>query len=292
MAVVGVKDESDLIGRCIDHLAAIGIDHVIAVDRGSTDGTLEWLEQRQSPDTLSLLRLPDDVALHREKSWPLIRAMADDLKADWLLFQDADEFWLPRSGSVGDGVVPATADAGRIDRYNAAVIGAGASPMEAFDPERYGDILLYVKPTPTFPTAIGDDPSLVWSQGIPKPKVMARLRALDYVRPGDHNADLKAGACWAAEPVPDTVIAHLPFTTFQRFATKVRNIRIALTDHPEFFEGSRASHWRRWAALEEQGRLREEYDRQLIPAEQVAGLRQDGVIASAQDILASRNGAG
>ena len=44
-AALGVKDEIELIERCIIHLQNIGIDLILACDVSSTDGTREVLER-------------------------------------------------------------------------------------------------------------------------------------------------------------------------------------------------------------------------------------------------------
>ena len=48
-AHVGIKDEVDLGGHCLDQLFAIGVDQVVVTDMGSTDGSVELLRAR--PDT-------------------------------------------------------------------------------------------------------------------------------------------------------------------------------------------------------------------------------------------------
>ena len=43
-AYLGVKDEVELIEPCIAHLRSIGVEHIMACDMSSTDGTAEVLE--------------------------------------------------------------------------------------------------------------------------------------------------------------------------------------------------------------------------------------------------------
>ena len=42
-ALLGVKDEVELIGACVAQLRNIGVDQIIVSDYGSTDGTLDIL---------------------------------------------------------------------------------------------------------------------------------------------------------------------------------------------------------------------------------------------------------
>ena len=55
-AYLGVKDEAEIIEKCIAHLRAIGVDTILACDMSSTDGTAEILEKCRS-DTFSILTL-------------------------------------------------------------------------------------------------------------------------------------------------------------------------------------------------------------------------------------------
>src|SRR5947207_8904432 len=95
VAHVGIKDEVELIESTIAHLRAVGVDHIIAIDDYSTDGTAELLEQYRSDDDFWVARLN---ATEQDKSLELVRKA----KADWVIFLDADEYWLPVSGSLKD----------------------------------------------------------------------------------------------------------------------------------------------------------------------------------------------
>jgi hypothetical protein len=83
----------------------------------------------------------------------------------------------------------------------------------------------------------------------------------------------------------DLVFAHVPFTTRARFARKVENARreIAACDEQGLATGDIAWHWRRWIALDDEGRLGEEYDRTILSEPQLADLRRRGVVRSATE---------
>src|SRR5687768_15882601 len=49
-AVLGVKDEVELIGACVDRLRRIGVERIRVLDAGSTDGTLDVLASLAGPD--------------------------------------------------------------------------------------------------------------------------------------------------------------------------------------------------------------------------------------------------
>src|SRR5262249_32197424 len=102
-AYLGVKDEVELIERTIKHLRAIGVDLIIAVDSRSTDGTAEILQSYESKDDFWLFQTDELGRGHSEETW--MRRNVEIIKraqADWVILLDADEYWLPASGSLKD----------------------------------------------------------------------------------------------------------------------------------------------------------------------------------------------
>ncbi len=76
---------------------AAGVDAVLAVDHGSTDGTADILRHYQEEGLVTLLREEGEgFAVSRSH---LARLAATSLGADWVLHPDGDEFWWPRGGS-------------------------------------------------------------------------------------------------------------------------------------------------------------------------------------------------
>src|SRR6266404_8843647 len=100
-AHLGVKDEVDLIERAIVHLRAIGVDTIVVCDMCSTDGTFEVLERYRSNE-FEIIQLSNRTPT---KTWLLQNyELIKAVDADWILLLDADEFWLPSSGSLKDYV--------------------------------------------------------------------------------------------------------------------------------------------------------------------------------------------
>ncbi len=96
-----VRDEIDIVEAQIAYHLSAGVDLVIASDHESVDGTtavLEAFEQRGV-----LLRIPVSGPVH-ESVWrtDMARLAAAEHGADWVINTDADEFWLPTSGTLKD----------------------------------------------------------------------------------------------------------------------------------------------------------------------------------------------
>jgi hypothetical protein len=98
-----VRDEADIVDAQIAYHLSAGVDFVIATDHDSQDGTTEILEAYEAAGCLRLIRVRGDM---REAEWRtrMAREAASAYGADWVINTDADEFWLPRSGTLKDAL--------------------------------------------------------------------------------------------------------------------------------------------------------------------------------------------
>jgi hypothetical protein len=94
-----VRDEVDIVDAQLSYHLNAGVDFVIATDHDSQDGTTEILDSyaRQG----CLLRIHEQGEMH-DSVWRthMARLAAVRHGADWVLNTDADEFWMPREGSL------------------------------------------------------------------------------------------------------------------------------------------------------------------------------------------------
>jgi glycosyltransferase involved in cell wall biosynthesis len=285
-AVLGVKDEREVLPHCIAHLRGIGVGRIMAIDCGSTDGSLEWLQENAS-DLLQVTRFsdldPDAAAWER-----LNMRLAGEANADWVLFLDADEFWIPASGSLRhvDGL--ADADLLRVDRFNVAVGPAG--PLAGPDglPSDPGQLSLIVDPVPEFRSRLESEPELPWIRGVPLPKIMARASAIGGLADGGHDLSAHPGRELRRVKPADLLVAHLPFSNLPRFQRKLDNIRQVFDVHDEYFGAHMAWHWRRWLALEDADAVRREFERQCFDEATLRNFRESGVVQQATEWFQAR----
>jgi hypothetical protein len=93
VALIATYNEADIIGPCLGHLAAHGIESYL-IDDGSTDGTPELAESWLGRGLLAIERI--EKPAEARTAWRDIlarkQALASELGADWYIHHDADEF--------------------------------------------------------------------------------------------------------------------------------------------------------------------------------------------------------
>jgi hypothetical protein len=94
-----VRDEADVVDSQISYHLNSGVDFILATDHDSHDGTTEILESYERDGVLRLFRVHGEM---KDADWRthMARLAATDHAADWIINTDADEFWMPRAGTL------------------------------------------------------------------------------------------------------------------------------------------------------------------------------------------------
>src|SRR5215510_12783147 len=108
------RDEEDIVGYNIAYHLAQGVDFVIATDNASQDRTPQLLERFAQQGKLHLIREPS--LTHEQGTWVtrMARMAAKKFDADWVINNDADQFWLSREGTLREALSAMPADAGSL----------------------------------------------------------------------------------------------------------------------------------------------------------------------------------
>jgi hypothetical protein len=284
VAHVGIKDEVEIVAATIAQLFAVGVDHVIACDYGSTDGTVNVLHQLAEDRSISVIETPEEPLDPTTRGQSKLRQIRD-AEADWALITDADEFWVTRSGSIKELLGGGTNGFLHVPRYNVPLSAAGLHLPQPLEPRTYDELLLSVEPVPDFAAKVDEPGALPWIIGSrTNPKTLFRVDGALAISAGDHWIVMRDDE--QPTTVTEVLIAHAPLTTYARFERKVRSAETLLRDQPEFFEGGRGWHWRYTVEQYQAGRLRDYFDRQVLSADDLADLIAAGTIKKAADVFA------
>jgi hypothetical protein len=279
--VYKVRDEADIIEDNLRFHRAQGVDFFVIVDTGSVDGTIEILERYEHAGLVRLERTIGGIHDMKSGGEESVTRMAAEMGADWIVHNDADEFWWPADGNL----------------------------KQAFEsvPEGFGMVLA---PRTEFVMRPGDGP---FAQRMTVRETRFRRPAKSAHRPserislrGPHPVEIWAGEPYrglVGKPVLRTeaehheddplelVIAptfpvgvlHFPFRTFKQYKRRVEIAR----DNGQLERNEEGRAVRK--ALEE-GRLEEVYERLVLDDDAVAkGIGEGWLIeqTSFRDYLAA-----
>lgn len=285
--IVGVKDEVELIVPCIERLRAAGVDPIVVLDDHSTDGTAELVDRLARDLGSGLMRYPreGDPDELFDRNGPLIGPLIERHAPDWILFTDADEFWVAADGDLGTALRSTDVDALTVERYNVPLMEPPFAPTSGTADGPFLDAPIVVRKEQVTRSRMDEDPRQRWVTAAIRPRVLCRTSRFGGYQLGAHGARGIHGAPLTAPTADRIVIVHVPFTTPERFTRKVTNARAFLTRWAAQYTGQTAWHWRRWIEAADAGRLDAEFQRELMTASMVRALIDDGTTSTARALL-------
>lgn len=258
-----VRNEADVIEGNLRYHLDHGVDHIVAIDNGSSDGTTEILEEYAKKGVVHLLH--ESSRIFQQRAWVnKMGALAYSRHAADIIFHaDADELWHPASGSLKTELCAyRSVDVLSVPVRNLLV--ANKSGEECFPADVIYEVTNpIVKPVTKVMDEVNWRSFLLYRY--PNKVIYTTRQGYLEVVQGNHDVLPKYWQNYTKQPSCDIEVLHFPVRGFDQFCRKIINNGEGLENLEQCF-GSKpihAWHVKRWYALYKSGRLEEEYERLL-----------------------------
>jgi hypothetical protein len=252
-----VRDEADIIASNIDFHLDRGVDFFIVMDNLSVDGSREILRSYEKKGILHYLYQTDDDYSQGRWVTHMARLACSDFAADWVINNDADEFWWPERGDLKQvlNAVQRPYDAISVDRVNFL-------PRPASEGEYFADTM-----------TLREYRSLnVLGEALPS-KVCHRAFADIEVEQGNHAVHRNDNVVVNGK-APITIF-HFPMRSYPQFANKIAKGGAAYERNTSL-SVEVGGTWRRLYKLWQQGELEAFYQSRVAGGEAVEQRLKDG----------------
>jgi hypothetical protein len=250
-----VRDEEDIVEDNLRYHLAQGVDFFLVTDNASTDSTPEILERFAAKGLLRVLYEEQETWNQEEWVTRMARLAAAEHGADWVINNDADEFWWPRVGTLKE--------------------------VFAAVPEQYGAVMgarVNFIPRPDDGRPFYERMTIAEVQSLKQGKRRAELAPISSKRAHRASAEVTVGRgshrVYPREGLPSVprwqpfLVFHYPLRSYEQFE---RRTLLPETVYQQIPPGERTYLFE----LHRQGKLREYWDaKQLDGAAIAAGLRQ------------------
>jgi hypothetical protein len=258
-----VRDEADIVAANIRHHLALGVSHVVATDNGSTDGTVEILEEFARAGVLTLRHDADDRFDQARITTAMAQLAREAFGAEWVLSNDADEFWV---GPLLPLLEETEANLIFCKRANRI---APADAHWSFEAARH----LAIRP---------DEAARAELLRPVPPKVLVRASDLIALTQGCHNAEMR-------DPRPalarGMLIRHFPVRGRAHFRRKAMAGGAAYARNADL-DPRLGAHWRRWHAEIAAGRFEALYAEVVPDVAELAAAVAQGLVVEDETLRA------
>jgi hypothetical protein len=263
-----VRDEEDILAANLDFHLRQGIDFFVVTDNLSTDGSRDIIEEYVRRGVAVCLRESNDDYSQFRWVTKMARMATLDYGADWVINNDADEFWAAKDvqGSVKEVLraIPSNVESLMVMRSNFVPVDQDGI---GFFAERM--TLCEREPRNT--------------DGLPlPPKVCHRGFEDIEVAQGNHGVR-RAGKPLTALPGPLRIM-HVPLRSYRQFENKIINGGAAYARNMELSPDV-GSTWRNLHEVWQRGGLRTRYIEMMLSAQEIESGLESGELFYDETVL-------
>ena len=251
-----VRDEVDIIETNIKYHLSQGVDIIVVMDNGSTDGTVDVLEKYKKLGKVDYIINKESGFLQDKWVSNLIAIAIDKYKADFVINSDADEFWVPKYFNLKTMVL--------VESDNDVIAVPVRNYLPPQDMRKKNFNLLnfeyFINKTVGVPAdyrnrEINDLWLYRYSDKLITSKKIRKI--------GFGNDTIKYRGKIVSTLTSAIDIYHFPIRSWKHFETKVKNGGRSIMQNPSKDMGM-GWQWRSWYKIYRQGKLKEQYKVQTL----------------------------
>ncbi len=256
-----VKDEADIIEANIRTHSQLGVDAFVIMDNNSTDGTREILSKLSHEFEIEIV---DESGIYAQAKWmkKLAKIAKEKLKADWVINNDADEFWIPQNELNLKENLAFKGSVLTCHRYNMILDELSLKSGSFFNANYYvNNPIAYTK------HKLQNDKVSI-TLGKIGPKTIVNPHGLLSLRGGNHKAlhigrisDTLRSGYDKIKRFETIEVFHYPIRSYEQFERNIKNRKKLLEGSKKVSMGP---HYRRWVKIYNEGKLAQEFENNIL----------------------------
>ena len=264
-------DQGDIIKDYIEWNLDLGVDLILAEDCNSSDNTHEVLNAFSNRGQVHWFPTPVKNYLNCRPAETMAKMARERHGADWLIMCDVDEFLCTQGDDLRRILKRAAAD--DVTAISVPCFNMTGPPLSGGRATQTQTLRIDKPVIETLEQQLSGDIPVPYIFIRHPPKTIVRTAAFMEYRSGSHSVKTTWGR---TEEFPELRFLHFPIRGFDKFQKKIENVT-AFFEENTHFEAGWGWHWLRWIRLNQEGRLRAEYENQFVSPERAAELIREGM---------------
>ncbi len=256
--VILVKNEEDVIAKNIEFHAKIGVDNFVIMDNDSDDATPEILKELSRKYEMTIIHEKGPYAQSKFMT-RLNKIAKQKYNPDWIINNDADEFWVPLKGENLKDVLNFKGSVLQVPRSNMLLYEGLDNFLES--EMRVANQILSRE----------DYENINIVLGIIGRKVIINPHGYIKTNSGNHSAEHIA--FWQKKEFRNIHIYHYPIRSYAQFEKTIKNRAKLLK-----IGAKMGVHYKKWAKIYEEGKLKEEFEKMVFSKDDLNCLQKFNIV--------------